>query len=294
MIETKDLTLTVEKQVPGELVTNALAIEAFVAERIKDFTPEKYFDDPEQAKKDRAVLNNASKDLNGRRLSLEREFMEPFEPVKAAIKRATDMLNTGAVKLGEVWNAVEETIKAEKRKDIEALFAKKSFALVPLDQIFDQRWLNKGVSMKVVDEQLSEKIKKIYDDIKVIEALPSDVAEVKAQYLDSLDIGSALATAQRLKANRDRIAAEEQSRSEREHAEHMDEQVRELAADAVVEKQIDETATLVAEALEEEIDPLIHCVFTYGSGTIEFDMTRALIIALRQWFTSQGVEYRKI
>lgn len=286
-IEVKDLTLTVEKQVPGELITNALKIEAFVAERIKDFTPEKYFDDPEQAKKDRAVLNAAAKDLNSRRLALEREFMSPFEQVKAAIKRATDMLTSGADKLGEVWDAVVETQKAEKRKQIETLFESKNFALVTLSRLFDEKWLNKGTSMKDVDAQLSEKIKKIYSDIEVIESLPADVPETKAQYLDTLDIGAALATAKRLRENRERLAEEERTRTERKHEEHIDDQAKELASDAFHEAKAEPIAAAAAEALEVEVDPVIEY-------TLRFRGTRAQLINLRQYMTDNGIEYDKV
>jgi hypothetical protein len=286
-IEVKDLTLTVEKQVPGELITNALKIEAFVAERIKDFTPEKYFDDPEQAKKDRAVLNSAAKDLNSRRLALEREFMSPFEQVKAAIKRATDMLTSGADKLGEVWDAVVETQKAEKRRDIEGLFATKSFNLVNLDRLFDQKWLNKGTSMKDVDAELTAKIKKIYAEIQIIEDLPADVIETKAQYLDTLDIGAALATAKRLRENRARLEEEEKNRAEREHGEHIEAQAEELAVDAVKEAKAEPIAAAAAEALEIDADPVIEY-------TLRFRGTRAQLISLRQYMTDNGIEYDKI
>lgn len=290
MIETKDLTLTVEKQVPGELVTNALAIETFVAERIKDFTPERYYDNPDAAKADRAVLNAAAKALNDRRLSLEREFMSPFTPVKDAIKRATDMLTNGASKLDEIVKAVEETIKAEKRRDIEQLFSGKKFDLLPLDRIFDAKWLNKTTPMKDVDAQLSAKIQKIYSDIQVIEDLPgdaSDIRDTKAQYLESLDIGSALATAKRLRENRERIEREKSARPEREHAEHLEAQAVELRKDSAVEVKSEAVAGWVAEALEIDIDPTI--VFV-----CEVRGTRAQIMDLRQYMTAQGIEYRKV
>jgi hypothetical protein len=286
-IDVKDLTLTVERQVPGELVTNALAIETFVADRIKDFTPERYYDDPEEAKKDRAVLNSAAKALNDRRLALEREFLAPFDPVKSAIKRATDMLASGASKLDEIVKAVEETIKNEKRRDIEDLFASKSFSLVALDRIFDQKWLNKTTPMKDVDSQLSAKIEKIYSDIQVIESLPADADEAKAQYLDTLDIGSALATSKRLKENRERLAKEAEERAEREHQEHINVQAKELAKDTAIEMKAAPLASMASAALEVEEDPVIEY-------TLRFRGTRAQLIQLREYMTRQGIEYDKL
>lgn len=287
MIKSKDLELTIEKQVPGELITNALKIKEFVEERIKDYTPEKYYDDPEAAKKDRAILNGASKELNNRRLSLEREFMRPFDEFKSIIKDTTNAIDRAAAKLDEVVKAVEETQRNEKRRDIEAIFEKKGFELVPLEKIFDPKWLNKGTKIKDIEKELDGKIAKIYSDIKVIEALPSDVVEVKAQYLDTLDIGSALETAQRLKANRERLAEEERTRADREHFAKIETQKEELSVEAEREGKQEHIIDMAAEALGVERDPIIEYTLTFRG-------TKAQLVALKKYMISLGIEYEKV
>jgi hypothetical protein len=286
-MDPKSLELTIERNVPGELVTNALAIQAFVEERIKDYAPEKFYDDPDRAKKERSVLNAASKELNTRRLALEREFMRPFDEFKAIIKTTTQAIDYAASRLDEIVKAVEETQKNEKRRDIEALFEKKAFDLAPLDRIFDQRWLNKGAKMKDIDAEMTASIKKIYSDIAVIEALPEDAIEVKAQYLETLDIGAALGMAQRLKANRERIAEEKRTREERQHREHLADQAIILGKEAQEEAKAEPLASLAAEALEIEKDPIIEY-------TLRFRGTKAQLIALRTYMTAQGIEYTKV
>lgn len=294
-IETKDLTLTVERQVPGELVTNALAIEAFVAERIKDFIPEEYYDDPEAAKKDRAVLNAAAKDLNARRLSLEREFNAPFEPVKAAIKRATDMLTLGADKLGEVWSAVEETKRNEKRREIEQAWTATAFDLFPLSRVFDDRWLNKGTKMPDVIDAINAVIARTYKDLRTIETAitdEKDAATIKALYLESLDIGEALAKGQAIKANRDRLAKEAAERTEREAAATKQQALDDLAKEADAELEADRVAPLAAAALAEEgeaaeFDPIV-------TKALRFRGTRAQLLGLKQYMADNGIQYETI
>jgi len=287
VIEVKDLALTVAKQIPGELVTNALDIQEFVSERVKEYTPEKYYDDPDAAKKDRAVLNSASKELNARRLSLEREFMRPFDEFKIIIKQTTTIIDSASAKLGEVVKAVEETIRNEKKRDIETLFAGKGFSLVPIDRIFDPRWLNATAKIKDVEAELDAKIAKVYADIEVIASLPADVAETKAQYLDTLDIGAALATAKRLRENRERLAEEERTRTDRLHTKHIIVQAQELSIDAAREAKSEPVANMAAEALGIDSDPIIEY-------TIRFRGTRSQLVAMRQYVTSLGIEYDKI
>lgn len=286
-MDPKSLELIIEKEVHGELVTNALAIQAFVEERIKDYAPEKFYDDADRAKRERSVLNAASKDLNGRRLALEREFMRPFEDFKSIIKATTTRIDYAAAKLDEIVKAVEETQKAEKRLCIEELFKGMTFGLASLDQLFDPKWLNKGTKLKDIEAELEAKIQRIYSDIAVIEALPFDALEVKAQYLETLDIGAALATAQRLKANRERLEAEARDRDDRKHREHLEDQAIILGIDATEESKADPIESLAAEALGVEKDPIIEY-------TLRFRGTKAQLIALRTYMTAQGIEYTKV
>lgn len=286
MINVTDLTLVVKEQSLGALVTNALDIKAFVEERVKDYTPERYYDDPDAAKRDRAVLNSASKSLNQKRLDLEREFMRPFDEFKAIIKQTTAAIDYAASRLDEVVKAVEETQKNEKRRDIEQYFTGKSFDLVPLDRLFDPRWLNKGAKMADVQAELDSKIAKVYGDIKTLEAL-EDAADLKAMYLDTLDIGAALQRGQALKANRERLAKEAADRKEREHAEKLDAQAVELRQDVEDDKKSAPTIILAAEALEVKTDPIIEY-------TLKFKGTRSQLVALRQYMTTLGIEYERV
>jgi len=287
VIEVKDLALTVQKQVPGELVTNARAIKAFVEERVKEYTPEKYYDDPEAAKKDRAVLNAASKELNTKRLALEREFMRPFEEFKSVIKETTSTIDFASSRLDEIVKAVEETQENEKRRAIKDLFESRAFTLVSLDKIFDSRWLNKGFKIKEIDEEISRKIAAIYQDLAIIDSLPADVDEVKAHYLDNLDIGTALAVASRLKANREAIKLEEETRETRVHEQKIKQQEMDLIKDALIERSSEVLSSMVDDALGIKSDPVIEY-------TLRFKGTRAQLVSLRSYMNDQGIEYEKV
>jgi len=214
MIEAKDLTLKVEKQVPGELVTNALKIKAFVEERLKDFEPGKYLD-IDQAKKDRAILNAASKELNQKRLELERQFMAPFEEFKKIIKDTTGLIDEASRKIDAIVKAAEDEEREIKKKEIEKIYADIGLDVVPLVKIFDQRWLNKTKKLSEIAAEIADRKQKILSEIKVINSL-QDKDEVLAYYLDTLDIGSAMDLANRLKENREKARAIERPAPEKQ------------------------------------------------------------------------------
>ena len=288
MIEAKDLVLTVERQVPGELVTNALAIKAFVEERLKDYSPDRYLD-IDQAKKDRAILNAASKELNTKRLELERQFMAPFEEFKKIIKDTTGLIDEASRKIDAIVKAAEDEEREIKKKEIEKIYADIGLDVVPLAKIFDQRWLNRTKKLSEVAEEIADRKIKIQNDLKVINSLP-DKDEVLAYYLDTLDISGAMSLAQRLKENLERAKALEQERQkaieqERQNAaeQKQAEAVKPDQQEAVAQKR--ETIENVQESIHDE--PIIEY-------TLRFRGTKSALIELRACMDRLGITYEKV
>jgi hypothetical protein len=287
MIDTQDLTLVVREQLPGSLITNALEIKAYVTERVKDYIPENYYDNLDAAKKDRAELNTAAKTLNSKRLELEKAFNKPFEEFKTIISDTVKAITFASSKLDEVVKAVEETEKAEKRIEIDSIWKTTGFDLFPLDRVFDQKWLNKGTKLKDIKAEIQRIIGKTFEDLKTIEAIGSDIDQVKALYIDTLDIGQALAKGQQLKANRELLEREAAARPVREHTEHIEAARVELAKEAATLVVQDQVASLAADADEEEKDPIIEF-------TLTFKGTRSQLVAMKAYMLDLGIEYSKV
>ena len=262
MIEAKDLVLTVERQVPGELVTNALKIKSFVEERLKDFEPGKYLD-IDQAKKDRSVLNAASKELNQKRIELERQFMAPFDEFKKIIKETTTLIDEASRKIDAIVKAAEDEERQKKQTEIEKVYADIGLDVVPLAKIFDQRWLNKTKKLSEISAEIADRKQKILSEIKVISALP-DKDEVLAYYLDTLDIGSAMDLANRLKENREKARAIEKP---------------------APEKQLEDVQKSIQDRPVEE--PIVEY-------TLRFRGTKSALMELRACMDRLGITYEKV
>lgn len=261
-IETTDLQLIVETHDAGALVTNAERIRAFALERIQDYTPEQYAERIPEAKADRAELNKAAKTLNDERLRLEREHMKPFEEFKGIVTETVKAIKDASSAIDDVVKQVEQQEKDERRAEIEAEFASHEFGLVPLDQIFDQRWLNKSTSRVKWAGELSAAITKIKTDLEALDGI-EDEADAKACYLDTLDIGRALQHAKDLKARREAVAPS-----------HAPEPVEENPVPAAPETDPVEEPELM-------------------TITLTFTGTRAQLKALRTFIDSNGIAYQK-
>lgn len=286
MINSNELELTATLSL-GTLESNAKQIKELVLAKLNDYSPELYEGKAEEAKADRALLNGAEKKLNARRLELEREYMQPFNTFKALINDTCKAIKQASAKLDEIVKAEEDREKAGKLEQIRTYWSTSQFTLVPLEQVFDNRWLNKTTKIKDVYSVIDEIQKRIFDELKIIDNFPEeDRPLIKATYLETLDITSAMARAETLKANRARLAAEKKEREDIETRQQLKQQEREEVTDTA--KSEPEVIPLVAAALD--IEP-VEVKETYACV---FRGTRDKLLELRKVMTQLGITYTKL
>lgn len=222
-METNPLSLIIKEKTLGNLVTNAKDIKAYVEEKLKEYSVDNYAGDAKQAAKDKAEINAAIKTLNDRRIALEKEWNMPFAEFKNIISETCDMMKTASGKLDVIVKAKEEEEKAQKKAQIIELWNGKNFNLVPLDRIFNAKWLNKTTKLAAVDAEIDTIIKNITGDLASLDAFGEDTAILKDLYLSTLNLQQTLNKGAELKANRERLAqleAEKKAREEKEKAEN--------------------------------------------------------------------------
>lgn len=290
MINPKDLALVIDEFTPGALITNVIKIKDFVEERIKDYTPEQYIGMADMAKLDRAELNNAAKTLNAKRIELEKEFMRPFVDVKTLITTTVKTIEGAAAKLDEIVKEEESREKAAKREEIEIYFAGKAFILAPLDKIFDQRWLNKGIKAKEWQADIDAKIDKIYADIKIIERLQNDAEVIKSVYLTTLSIDAALKQADALEENRKVLQKEKEARANREADAELKKAEQTLEAEIINDWKDQATAATIAAATGAEIEESDPFIFL----ELRVSGNKSAIYRLKEWMLKNGIQYEKL
>jgi hypothetical protein len=279
VIETKDLELVVERQIPRELLTNAEKIRDFVLERVKDYSPDNYVGKVKEAKDDRALLNKSAKDLNDKRIELERRFMAPFQEFKDVIGETVTAIKDASNKVGAVITEVEQRERDERKAEIEAAYNESGFDLVSFARVMDPKWLNKSTSGKAWRDELTAKIEKIRSDLSSLDAVEY-ADDAKAFYLDTLDIGRALQHAQSLKERREALQAEEAHKSQAE-AEKAEDTPAEAPEPAQTEEQPETPQS----------KPQTDETFKF---VIEVSGTREQLAALRAFIDEQGITYRKL
>jgi hypothetical protein len=202
-----ELQLSVNTLELGTLTTNAISIRDKVKEMLVNYDSKNYSEDTiDKAKEDKALLNTTSKALNDERIRLEKEFMQPFEDFKFVVTETTTMIKDASSKIDLIVKEVENRAKEQRKAIIENIY-KDSIGelneLITLNQIFDEKWLNKGSfndkgEFKLIKD-LEDKLNKIRNDLESIKALKSKhELSLVNQYLKDFNLGNVIVENNRL------------------------------------------------------------------------------------------------
>ena len=286
--ETPSLDLVATLNV-GQLTTNARSILAFVKAQCAGYKAENYSESNiAEAKRDKAELNTAAKKFNDRRLELERDFMKPFDDFKDTIGEICAEIKKASGLIDGVVKEVEEREKADKRKLLEEAWTALDCQLFDLSKIWNPSWLNKTTKNKDVVVEMTAKIEKVKADLVVLDRIGEP--DAKAHYLSTLNLESALAEADCIKANRERLAAAEKARLEREASPRTPTPISTPASIpapaarvAATQPSVETTSSAVAIAEPEILE-----------RTMRVRGTREQIIALGNWMNENNIDFEKL
>ena len=249
----------------------------------------------EVAKTDRATLNKAEKNIAKQYAELKEAYDKPLETIEANIKEIRKVIQAASVAVDKSVKIFKEKQDNAKRGEIQTYFDSKNFALVSLDRLFDEKWLNKGTKMSDIREQLDEKIAVIYRDIEILERLPEHGQTAKAIYLEKLDMGAALRQVDILKENAARLAREQINREERKIQEAVAKneaaqrkEVQEAVKEEKMKDIVDEALDLPKGTTAAQEKPQII------ESTLKFRGTEDRLLKLREYMSSQSIPYQKV
>ena len=269
---------------PSVIIANNVdAFCSYIEERVKDYSPEKYDGDADKAKKARTEMNKGEAQVKEIRQAIQ--ALNPYGEVIDRLSSAEKIIRLGSDKLAEIVRSREAEEKAAKRALVEAEWETRDFHLFSLDKIFDTRWLNKTYKMSDIAKEMTAIIERTYRDLKAIEAYSDDADTLKAHYLMCLDISDTLDYGEELKKKREIAAREAETRAAREHDERIAVQRAEIAQESAVQNKQASMRSMVAEALEETLEPEI------GEYTITLTVTPGQLLGLKNYMTQQGIEY---
>lgn len=226
--QAENLELVVIEKSIGMLSTNIDVLEEFIDKRLEDYKPENYKGDADLAKKDRAELNKAKEKLSRARIDLTNEFMKQLGDLEKckALEKKIDLASKA---LDEIVKIRDEQEKQKKRELIELMWQNQKCDIIPLEKVFNPKWLNKTYKESDILNDMKVSVKKVYDSLKQLERFAKDDVEtLKAHYLMTLDIEETLQYGDELQRQKEIAEREASERERREHEEKIGKQKEEL------------------------------------------------------------------
>lgn len=141
------------------------------------------------AKKDKANLNKVAKMINDRKIELKKEFLQPYTTIENQIKELLTMISEVTDSIDSQIKEFDEKEKNAKRIEINEAWERFGFTLVPLYKIFNEKWLNKTVTLTNIINEMQEFISKTKNELTVIEEMFNcNKLEAQTKYLQTLDL----------------------------------------------------------------------------------------------------------
>ena len=156
------------------------------------------------AKEDRAGLNKFKEAIETRRKEIKTLCMKPYNDFEAKIKELTKLIDQPIIAIDTQIKNFDNQRMDAKRIDIQDFYNSTIGNLadiLPLERIFNPKWLNATYKMTNIEKEIVETIGKVNGNLNVIADLKLDPdleLQVKDKYLSTLDFGLAMAEKTRL------------------------------------------------------------------------------------------------
>lgn len=179
----------------GKVYTNASDLLPAIQEGLKAYDYVVDENNYKQAKTDRASLNNLVKVVSDKRKQVENDVFAQWLQDKKDIMAVEKTIKAASDKLGDGINDIDNAEKELKRNQIKELWLNMTNNKYPFDLVFEERYLNKSVKPKEIEESLNNKFLKAEEQLSFIEAsLPEDelqAEQVIQLFCKTLDLSKA-------------------------------------------------------------------------------------------------------
>lgn len=254
------------------------------------------------AKADRADLNRVKKALNDDRIRREKEYLRPFDDFKTKINELISIIDKPVKLIDTQIKSYEEQQKLNKKQSIIEYFdtlAKPEW--LDFNRIFNEKWLNASVKMSAIQDEINAKLEQIQNDLNTLSKLPEFAFEAAEEYKRTLDVNRAISEGSRLaeiakrkteheamlKAQAEARAKAAEEARQRAEAERQSQAQAQREAEQAVKMQ---EVQVVQEQTTEETQPEVKKQWVNFSAFLSTDDA----IALKQFFNSRNIEFKKI
>ena len=268
-------------------------IKQELSARLEKYNGLVYGDDSiKEAKTDRATLNKFKEAIENKRKEIKKSCMKPYEEFEAKIKEIVAMIDKPILAIDTQVKNYEQLKKDEKLEGIKAVYADRVgnlAKLIPLEKIFNQKWLNATYKGTEIEKEIRELFARVENDLQVIGELGSEYElQIKDTYLKNLDLTVALQEKKRLEEQAAKLAEHKRLQTEKAQREK---ELREKEQSPIVIP----TPAPTPEPVVAKIEPVPEPKLVEKVYAVDFRVwaTAEQLKGLQQFFMTSGIKYGK-
>ena len=288
-------------ELPAAIDFNFEELKAELAERLDHYNSLVVTEDGiKEAKADRAKLNKLRTAIDTRRKDIKKEYLKPYNEFEGKIKELTVLIDQPIKAIDTQLQGYEERRKEERKEKVAATYQlairEQLRDIIPLEKIFDPKWLNATTSMKKVLDDLRAIDERVSADLLVLETVDEKYQiTVKNVYMNTLSIQAAM-------KHKDELIAAEEAFIAREAERKAQEEARKAREAEIKAREAEQAALQAQKATEAKPEPQTGGVrpemtepeVKKYSLRLEFTVTMEQAQALRNFIDQNSIQYRKI
>lgn len=300
---------SVSVDLPQE-IENLEQLKAELAPRLEKYNNLVVTEDSiKAAKDDKANLNKLRKAIEEQRISIKKQYLEPYNVLEAQCKEVVALIDAPIKAIDAQIKAFDEIEKKEKLTKLQTAFYKTEHpSWLQFASVCPDKWENKTSKTDKLIEQIEESVKNVNAELEEINSIYAESPLLTAiidRYRQNRSKADTLSYAVQLerqyKADRERKAEEERSRAEAEalkaqqEQEHAESELNAPKFDSV-ESNINTLASEQNAVSGENLgnsdgvtptEPILN-------GMFRVECTKSQLIALRDFMKSQGIKFELV
>ena len=258
-----------------------------------------------RAEDDKAALNKLKKAISDQRISIKKQYLEPYNELERQCKELDAMIDEPIRAIDSQLKAFDEAEKKEKLTQLQTAFYRTEHpSWLQFNAVLPEKWENKTAKTDKLIEQIEQNVMGINTDIAEIDAIYAEsplLTAIANHYKQTLNKAETLSYAvtleQQYKADQERKAEAERRRAEEEARRAAEMQERaETHENAPINEPPEISIEIPAEAQNAKNSPpvsaeSIPAIEKVIVGRFEVTGTKAQIKALGEYMRAQGIKY---
>ena len=219
--------------------------------------------------------------MAAKRREMKSRYLEPYAAFETQCKEIEGMIAKVSGQIDAQVKEYENTEKEAKRAEIAAYYSEAGAQIVdqvPVDAIFNPKWLNKTYRMESIKAEIDATVERILESMETIRSsCGQDVAACLETYFHGgLDLAAAIRKHQAL----EKVRKDEASRAEQKACEALPQRFAELRSSL--------TGDPVQSPAAAAPHPMMHVDFRV------YYTSKAQLMSLRNYMMNTGIQYGRV